>query len=147
MCGRGMNDAYIVSVEGTELRVCLSCSKGKKVLYREVEARKGAGAKGAAIARPKPKGESELVEGYGRRIHEARDSMRIPLKVLAEMISEKEAYISRVEEEKTKPTIELTKKLEKALNIRITQQSEEEPGKAHGKTHGGGATLGDFIGP
>ncbi len=141
LCGRQTRDVYIVSIEGADLRVCASCAKGKKVLYREVEARKG------SIQRKtikKTEEELELVEGYGKKIHAARDQMQLPLKVLAEMINEKEPHLLRVEEEKTIPSIELTKKIEKALNIKITQQKDDGPGSGTGKKPGS-VTLGDFF--
>lgn len=141
LCGRKMNDVYVVSIEGSDLRVCTSCAKGKKVVYKQVEEdRRGPPKKMIK----KIDEEVELVEGYGKRIHEARDQMQLPLKVLGEMINEKEAHLLRVEEEKTRPSIELTKKIEKALNIKITQMKGEEPKVYTGKPNK--ATLGDFFG-
>ena len=141
LCGRQMRDAYIVSVEGADLRVCSGCAKGKKVLYKEVEERKGFGQR-KTIKRTEE--EVELVEGYGRKMHAARDRMQIPLKVLAEMINEKEAHLLRVEEEKPMPSVELTQKIETALHIKITQQKDEGPRAGTGKKPSG-VTLGDFF--
>ena len=115
--------------------------KGKKLLYREVEEAKGSAPRKTIR---KKEEEVELVEGYGRKMHAARDLMQLPLKVLAEMINEKEGHMLRVEEEKTMPSIELTKKIEKALHIKITQQKDEEP-KVHTGKGTGGVTLGDFF--
>ncbi len=136
-----MKEVYIVSVEGADLRVCTSCAKGKKLLYKEVEEKRG-----AAPRRTIKKGEEEveLVDGYGKMIHSARDRMQLPLKVLAEMINEKEAHLLRIEEEKTQPSIELTRKIEKALNIKITQQRGDEPRVGAGRKPGG-ITLGDYF--
>ncbi len=139
LCGRQMKDVYIVSVEGVDLRVCQNCVKGKKVIYRAVDEPRGTPRKTIK----KTEEEVELVEGYGSKIHAARDRMQIPLKVLSEMINEKEAHLLRVEEEKTQPSVELTKKLEKALNIKITQQHGNDP-KVH-TNKSGSVTLGDFF--
>ena len=146
LCGRAIREVYVVSVENTELRVCSSCARGKKVLHREVE-RDDSAVQSKSVRKVKVKEEDkELVEGYGGIIRRAREGMGIPHKVLAEMISEKETYLVRVEEEKTKPSMELTRKLEKALNIKLTQpRAEERP--VGGKASKGGATLGDFVGP
>ncbi len=140
LCGRKMNDVYIVSIEGSDLRVCSSCAKGKKVVYKAVEERAGVPQRKAV---KKTDEEIELVEGYGKKMHQARDQMQLPLKVLAEMLNEKEGLLLRIEEEKTRPPIELTKKIEKALNIKITQQKSDEPKVYTGKP--GKATLGDFF--
>ncbi len=140
LCGRQMKDIYVVSVEGVDLRVCQNCAKGKKIVYKAVEEPRGTQRKTIR----KTEEEVELVEGYGKKIHAARDQMQIPLKVLAEMINEKEAHMLRVEEEKTRPSIELTKKIEKVLNIKITQQKGDEP-RTHTSQKMGNATLGDFF--
>lgn len=139
LCGRQMKDVYIVSIEGADLRVCTGCARGKKVIYREVEQPKNVQRKTIR----KTDEDVELVEGYGRRVRAARDSMQIPLKVLGEMINEKEAHLLRVEEEKTRPSIELTKKLEKALNIKLTQLKEDV--QRIGVRKQEGVTLGDFF--
>ncbi len=70
--------------------------------------------------------------------------MQIPLKVLAEMINEKEAHLLRIEEEKTEPSIELTKKIEKALSIKITQERKDS-NDSHGGKKPENLTLGDFV--
>jgi len=140
LCGRKINDVYIVSVEQSDLRVCSSCAKGKKIIYKEVEERKGTPQR-KTIKRADE--EVELIDNYGKAIHTARDQMQLPLKVLGEMINEKESHLLKVEEEKTRPSIELTKKIEKALHIKITQQKGDEP-KVHTKK-GGGVTMGDFF--
>jgi putative transcription factor len=144
LCGREMKDVYIVSVESVEMRVCGSCSKGKKILYREVEMKKTGGPKVLTKSKKASEEEAELVEGYGKKIREARDRMQLPVKVLAEMISEKEPYLVRVEEEKTIPSITLTNKLEKTLQIKLTQQKNEES-SSHMRGKSEKATLGDFV--
>ena len=139
-----MNDVYVVSVEGADLRVCSSCAAGKKLIYKEMGEDRT--AKQRSKTRKNGEAEAELIEGYGGAVHAARDRMQIPLKVLAEMINEKESYLLKVEEEKTRPSIELTKKIEKALNIKLTvQKGNDEPKSGSGRK-GGGATLGDFLG-
>ncbi len=143
LCGRAMSEVYVVSIENTDMRVCVSCSKGKKILYKEVEAKK-AQSKPAMHKSVQREEEMELVENYGTVMHKARDEMQIPLKVLAEMINEKESLLLRIENEKTKPSVELTKKLEKALHVKLTQhESLESNARARGSSDR--ATIGDFI--
>ena len=88
-------------------------------------------------------GEPEMIEGYGRAIRGAREGMKLPLKVLAEMLNEKETLLLRIEEEKTQPNDTLIKKLEKSLNITLTIKPKAE-GAYHGKKNGS-VTIGDFI--
>ncbi len=142
MCGKQMTDVFIIAVDPAQLRVCKKCAKGAKVIGRDSTM--------PISSRPAPQQsrgnaeeDMELIENYGAAIRNAREAMKLPLKVLAEMLNEKETLLLRVEEEKTKPPIQLTKKLERALNIRLAAPSKPED-SYHGK-RGDKATLGDFI--
>lgn len=71
--------------------------------------------------------------------------MRLPLKVLAEMLNEKETLLLRVEQQRTMPSMELAKALEKALGIKLTESGQPQ---ADGSGYGGKGekvTLGDYI--
>lgn len=141
LCGEPMSSVYTINVEGVELRVCANCAKGKKVVHRE-EKHKARTLK-EKIERPKHHAELELVDDYGKIIRNARESMKIPIKVLAERINEKETLLARVEQQRTMPTAKLTKKLEKALNIRLEHEAEESKAGVSGRKDS--ATLGEFI--
>lgn len=144
LCGRAMSDVYLVNVEGAELRVCVNCARGKKVIATYAEQKK---QKGRPIVSTRPPREEDerLVENYGTLIREARERMRLPLKVLAEMIAEKETFLARVEHQSTMPSIALTKKLEKALNIKLIDMSSDTGGQSRGSGRSEGVSLGDFI--
>ena len=68
----------------------------------------------------------------------AREHMKIPVKVLAEMISEKEGVISRVEQQKMVPPEPLRKKLEQALRIKLAEAAPSESSSYQGVRQGGG---------
>lgn len=144
MCGRGASEIYLVNVEGAELRVCVNCAKGKKVIatYSDKKQQKG---KAFASTRPPREEEQGLIENYGAAIREARERMHLPLRVLAEMINEKETFLARVEHESAQPTIALTKKLEKALSIKLIDTSAEPSGQGRGSGRLEGVSLGDYI--
>ncbi len=144
LCGRPTKDIYVLNVENVELRTCASCAKGKKVVRTELEPQPQ--RLSTAHYRPKKVREEDklLVDNYASAIRNAREGMKIPLKVLAEMLNEKEHLLLRIEEGKTMPTIELTKRLEKALKIKITEDPKE-PEKKFNAGKSQGATLGDFV--
>ncbi len=119
LCGRGMEIVHIISLEGAELRVCAKCSEGKRVVYKENPFQKEQKTEGR---RQDAKEEKELVVDYGARIREAREKLKIPVKVLAEMINEKEHFLSRVESQKTTPPDVLVRKLERTLNIKLKEE-------------------------
>lgn len=141
LCGGGIDSVYGISVDGVELRVCSSCAKGKRIVYRED--RRSTKKETARQAKPQ-KDELEIVDNYGLRIRRAREAMRLPMRVLAELINEKESLLARVESEGTLPTEALTRKLEKALNIRLEQQVDvgDRNGRHDRKEN---ATLGEFV--
>ena len=142
LCGKPTNEINVVNVEGAELRVCSKCAKGEKVIKKEngMESRpKGTAQREAKQVQEEP----EIIEGYGRAIREAREGMKLPLKVLAEMLNEKETLLLRIEEEKTQPNDALIKKLEKSLNIALTAKPKAE-GSYRGRKNDN-VTIGDFI--
>jgi putative transcription factor len=144
LCGRQTKDIYVLNVENVELRTCASCAKGKKVVRTELERQVKKPDIRSQRTRPKTDEEKELVEDYPNVVRRARERMKIPIKVLAEMLNEKEHLILRVEEGKTLPSIPLTKKLEKALKIKLTEEGTEEV-KSYTAKKATEPTIGDFV--
>lgn len=143
LCGSKMKDVYIVNVDEVELRVCTKCAQGKKIISKVMDQPKGSKQQAAKAAKNEI---PQLVENYGSKMHKARESMKIPLKVLAEMINEKETLLARVEQQRTMPSVELTKKLEKALGIKLVEsaaQLQEKSASYSSKNEA--ATLGEFM--
>ncbi len=143
ICGSKTKDVYIIDVEGAELRVCTKCAKGKRIVSKVVE-RPYAQRKNTRKGNEE---DTQVVEDYGRIIHNAREAMRLPLKVLAEMLNEKETLLLRIEQQRTLPSIVIAKKLEKALNVKLTETGNIEENVSSSAGRGSGRiTLGDFAG-
>lgn len=141
LCGNQMGDVYVVNIEGVDLRTCIKCAKGKKVLSREERPRND---KKKAAEKPKI-AEPEIIDNYGGAIRAARESMKIPINVLAEMINEKETLLLRVEQQRTLPTAKLAKKLEKALKIKLEEQPVADTAQRTSNRKEE-ATLSEFLG-
>jgi putative transcription factor len=141
LCGRQTKSVYVLNIENVEMRTCVRCAEGKKVVRVESDAPRE--AQKPRTTRPGPQEEEELIDGYGAVVRSARERMKIPLPVLAEMLNEKEHQLLRVEEERTRPTIALTKKLEKVLKIKLTEAAPEVKHVANKK--GSDITIGDLI--
>ncbi len=141
LCGRQTDERYIATVENVELRICARCAKGRHV-------REETFPKAASASRTTSRAESteEMAEDYGARIRRAREHMKIPINVLAEMLSEKEGVISRVEQQKMTPPEALRKKLEKALGIKLLDSAPTDNSTYHGSGKTEEATLGEFVG-
>jgi putative transcription factor len=141
LCGRQTEERYIASIENVELRVCTRCAKGRHVTPEVVPA-----SRSFSTGPGRAEAVDEIVEDYGNRVRIAREQMKIPVKVLAEMISEKEGVISRVEQQKMVPPDPLRRKLEHALKIRLTEAAGSDSSSYHGSGRAEEATLGEFVG-
>lgn len=153
LCGNKTENIFVIDVDGVELRVCTRCAQGKRVIYKKeagAKAHAGSarnynpGAHHAAATHGTRAEDSEIVEGYGSIIRNARESMQLPIKVLAEMINEKQSLLLRVEQERTRPSQTLAKKLEKALGIKLERAVDTDKSQIHGKGKES-ATLGEFV--
>ena len=146
LCGSQTPSPYIVLVEGVELRVCAKCARGKKVVVHPQQHRQNEGASPRA-RKPSPRVKEEdleVVEAYGEVIKRGREAMNIPIKVLGEMINEKETLLLRIEEQKTIPSIQLARKLERALKIKLLEQpSADVSERGAGGRHD--LSIGDLV--
>ncbi len=141
LCGKKTDRVYVIEIDGVELGVCASCAKGKKIV-REPEQAKT--QKHQNTERKQEADSAELVDDYGKRIQVAREKLGLSLPVLAEMINEKESHMLRIEQQKTLPTPELVKKLEKALGITLTSMSEDST-SSRTSQKAEHASIGDFV--
>jgi putative transcription factor len=137
VCGKGEGE-YIAEIEGARLHVCGRCSKLGKILYSPPTTRH------APQRQQKVEEELELVEGYGKRIRDARTKMGISLSVLAERINEKESFLERIEKEKTLPDERAARLLEKELGIKLLITFSAGAGETK-KGERKELTLGDII--
>jgi len=84
-----------------------------------------------------------LVSNYNVLIRQARESMGLTQADVAKLIGEKESIVRRLESGRMAPTLELAKKLEKLLKIKLyeeVRQEQESP-----KPHEFQLTLGDVA--
>ena len=144
LCGKVEESLNRTLIENVELNVCGDCSKFGKVL--------------APIKRYTPKEQPKiiqkmelkkekielLVENYPDIIKIKRESMGLSQKDFASRINEKESTIHKIETGSLEPNLELAKKLEKALGIKLIEQYEERH-ETSKRSKQEGFTLGDFI--
>ena len=119
ICGRETEVLFEVSVEGAVMLACEKCSRGKKVL-RKIGEMPEERRPAYTIQKAEAQDELELVDDFGDRIRKAREKLGLPLRVLAEKISEKESMLVRIEKQSLMPSEKVAKKLEKELGIRLS---------------------------
>lgn len=142
ICGKPTAVQYVIEIEGAEMRVCENCSRGKQVLAKYGD-EKPIWEK-PVVARKERIEEDEIIDNYGEKIRKARESLGLPIQVVAEKISEKESTLLRVEKEKMLPSPVLVKKLEKELGIRLVAPKAPKQ-KAQGYTSSEEFTLSDVA--
>ena len=123
ICGRTPVRAQIL-LEGAKLLACGSCARSGKIIQR-IDEEDGAplvmGQSGSST--PGFDSGEDIVDGWGRIIREGRDRIHLPLSVVAERINEKESYLAHIESGQVSPSLEMARKLEKELKIRLIEKS------------------------
>jgi putative transcription factor len=160
LCGKEAGPTRPAFIEGTRLNVCQNCLR----FGEEYKASQGTGGKtnapapsAAIIEERLQKREKrmqtrdvyantqsvELVDDYGRVIREARTAAGMDLEQFAASIFEKKGILAKVEANDLVPDEKLMRKIEKALNIKLTEtvQSKIETNR----TPGTKMTLENFI--
>jgi len=126
ICGKSPVRAQIL-LEGAKLLACGSCMRGGKVLHRFDD-------EGASIERPASvsvvETSEEITENYGKLIKAAREKSGLPLAVIAERVKERESYLQGLEHERFIPTVEVARKLEHELGIKLVEKTQSVAGPA-----------------
>ncbi len=117
ICGKTPVRAQIL-VEGAKLLACASCMRSGKILHRFEDDQPPPQLQSGVVV----EASEEIAEGYGRTIINARERLKLPISVVAERIKEKESYLHAIEHERLMPTIEVARKLEKELGIRLVEK-------------------------
>ncbi|MDE1855195.1 MAG: TIGR00270 family protein [Candidatus Micrarchaeota archaeon] len=123
ICGKRVDTVYEINFEGTRILVCGKDARGRDVI--NTFGPKSSEERSKPPEPAKAPMQEELIENYGEKIRKAREALGIPVKVLAERISEKESTLTRVEKQETLPSEKTRQKLEKELGIKLLAKSQE----------------------
>jgi len=138
-----------IVIDRSTLDVCKSCARFGKAedKWTPVPRKVVPVERAFTVKRPQSRDQFkdlvEIVPEYGRVIREARESLGLTPDELASTIKEKAALIKKIERQELVPEDRVRKKLEKELNIKLTDQATEEKVKYHGGAKG--LTLGDIA--
>jgi len=125
ICGRPDARAVIL-IEGAKMVACGGCMRNAKILYRLDEPGEEGGVRMKPVARGPLEESMEIVEDCARRVKNARDKAGLKLAVIAEKINEKESYLDAIENGRMAPTLEVARKLEHELGIKLTEKAAQE---------------------
>lgn len=137
------------AIEGVKLLVCDKCASRDDPYWRPPAIRP-APKPSSKVARETSRIEEEyleldFVEGYNRRVKEAREKLGLTQAELAKKLKEKASVIQKIEAGKIVPDLRLAKELERALKIRILTSSGGEPQAARILSDKPSSTLGDLA--
>lgn len=143
MCGKDSGCVPVI-IEGVDMLVCDSCSGFGRVMQRPQTPKF---VKRSAERQKRPLFKQEevyVIDEYGSILKRARQSQGLLMKDFCKELNIKESHYGNVESGKTKPSIELAKKLERKLGVTILGSSGAEEYEVE-SSDGGALTIGDMI--
>lgn len=156
MCGRELSqrEARRAVVEGSVLILCQTCYSrlSKQSAIREVtpqprvkQSPQISSQAPSMRSRQRRIEEYEVVDDYAIRVKNARERLGWSQEVLAQKVSESTNTIKRIEAGKLKPSIELARKLEKVLGVKLLEPIVDEVNKFSSTSKEDFLTIGDLI--
>lgn len=168
ICGRVIEgEPVVVEVDGAVLNLCQRCAskyinvKGVKILSGNIQpqAAQPRTPLPARRLQPQPRPQQrragdvsirqaerlEIIENFGEVIKDARTRMGMSRDVLAGMLGIKESTLRNIEEGKLIPDINLARKIEKVLRVKLLVEGEEYSESGTGGAGIGEVTLGDIV--
>lgn len=170
MCGAETGAPNTVKVEGAELEVCDECADfGTEVRTTQQSSTStkystgsdsgtastsgsastssgSGGASGGGSRRDMFDEMDELVQDFDQRIRSAREAADLSQEELADQLNEKASLIRKLEHGDHLPSDDVQRKLERALDIELTESAgAEEDTDWEGGSAVGEYTLGDVV--
>ena len=136
LCGKD-TQLFRAVVEGSELNVCSGCGKYGKMLQKPVMWAK-------KVVEKAPEHVEVVVSDYAQKIRAAREKTGMTQKEFALKLNEKESIIHKLENSLFVPPIDMAKKLERLLRIKLVEIEQEEKAET-AKKSSGPLTIGDII--
>lgn len=128
LCGKD-TELFRVNIENALMNVCCKCSKFGEVISKVVE--KEIKEEKKLVKRKVEDKMIEIIkEGYGLIIKKAREKIGLKQEELAKKIKEKVSVVHKLENELIEPSLELARKLEKFLKIKLIEYYENKREKA-----------------
>ena len=149
MCG-AQGDTFKANIEGAELVVCQGCAKYGKIISRvraPVKEKKSV-RRQESVTKPIEKLRNEIIQviadDFSDKIKKGREKLGLKQKELALKLAEKESLIHNVESGKFIPSINLARKFERFLKVKIVEQHEETRDKKYNASKVA-LTIGDML--
>ena len=154
ICGKEVpeHNPIRAKIEGSVMVVCKECSKlGKiqktpsKPKFRKQEKSKRTTTTRNRNYSRNDEPSEELIEDFEITVRRAREAKDWSREDLGKKINERVSVISRIETGKMTPDVKLTKKLEKALNIKLLEKVDNVDLNQFVNSSSGERTLGNIM--
>lgn len=164
MCGADTSSPKTVKVEGAELQLCDSCSQfGTEVKTEQTSSTStkystssssgstgSSGGSGSSTSRTRRRSDmfdemDEIAQDYDERIRAARENAGLSQEDLAKELNEKASLIRKLERGDMLPSDGVQSKLERKLDISLTEGRSTEDSEWDSGNASEGYTLGDVV--
>jgi len=150
LCGEEIRGrAYLGIVDRAELLLCERCAKRAVKAYplgaQKAGQRKQAPRPPARAVRAGPAVVEEVVDNFAEVVREARERAGLTRDALAAMVGVKVSVIRRIEEGTLVPPVDLARKLERVLKVKLIEVVDEGALRGAGVGAGWEPTLGDVV--
>ena len=140
MCGKEIESAYSVLVEGVQMDVCRTCSAHGKMIPKKEEPRP------QTFRKQQPETMEFVDLHFGELVKQKREAMGMRQKDLAKFLNEKESLIHQIESGHIKPSQRLIDKLRAKLGLNLMREAKvQEYANAPAEEDSETYTLGDFL--
>ena len=137
MCGR-QESLVTADVEGVEMKVCQNCSRFGTV-------RKRADAMRVSQKKMHTEPAFRLAGNYASLLRQAREKQGLSQEDFARFLQEKESIVSKWEQGRMQPSVEVARRLEKILGVSLVMEDVEQSFEKEKSARTDGFTLGDFM--
>jgi putative transcription factor len=154
ICGKPVpeHNPIRAKIEGSVMVVCKDCAKlgtiqtapPKPKFRKQDKTKRPNNTRNRSYTRNDEPSE-ELVEDFAFEVRKARESKNWSREDLGKKINERVSVITRIETGKMTPDVKLTKKLEKALNIKLLEKIDNVDLNQFVNSSSGERTLGNIM--
>ncbi len=142
LCGKEAQ-LFKTEIEGTQLNVCKDCAKFGNILEEVKEKKVEIKTK---VKKKEPGDEiiEIVVSDFAQKIKNRREKLKLKQEELAKKLGIKESLLHHIESGKFMPSIELAKRIEKFLKIKLVEEYIET-GMNIAKGETAELTIGDIV--
>lgn len=154
ICGKPVpeHNPIRAKIEGSVMVVCKECSKLGKIqkappkpkYVKQTNTKRNTTKKTRNYSR-RDEPTEELIEDFSNEVRRAREAKNWSREDLGKKINERVSVITRIETGKMTPDLKLTKKLEKALNVKLLEKIDNVDLNQFISSSSGERTLGNIM--